>query len=90
MNATATNSAPKANWWKTDFGSTERQRLFLDGHETPFFVVTAKKSHHSIAGQRHGLFGSGMSERGNAALLSCGPQIATLKHRAEQLAMNGA
>lgn len=82
----ATNSAPKCKWWKTDFGHTVRQRLYVDGRETPYFVDSSHVTGHKTEGQPHGLFGSGMSKGGFAATLASGRSIAVLKHRAEQMA----
>lgn len=82
----STNNAPKFRWWKADFGHTVRQRLYVDGRETPYFIDSAQVAHHKTMGERHGLFGSGMSKGGCAAILGFGRSVAVLKHRAEQMA----
>jgi hypothetical protein len=72
---------------------TKRQRLYVDGVETPYFVDTAAVAAHRTYGERHGLWGAGMSEPHwrtgyrIAACFGCGDKIAPLKHRAEQMAL---
>jgi hypothetical protein len=71
----------------------KRRRLYVAPYgskifsETPYFVDTANRSYQRTYGQKHGLFGSGMHESGSAGTLGFGPHVATLKHKAEQLAM---
>jgi hypothetical protein len=92
------NNAPVVKW----FGFTLscgilRQRLFINGVETPFFVDTAPNSSHRTYGKKHGLFGAGMGEEiqrhdGSsyriAATLASSNKIAGLKHNAEQQALS--
>lgn len=80
------NKAPTLKWWHFDLGPVTRQRLYVNGTETPYFIDTAKEHAHRIYGEKHGLFGAGMDPKGIAATLDFGPRIAVLKHRAEQMA----
>jgi hypothetical protein len=86
--AKTSNNAPSLKWVKLPhFGVLRRQRLFLNGRETPYFVDTALTIAHYTQGDRHGLFGSGMSERGCAVTLGSASKVSVLKHRAEQYAL---
>jgi hypothetical protein len=89
------NNAPKTQWFKQVMAcGTERQRLYVDGRETPFFIDTAQVAAHKTYGERHGLWGAGMSEphwrtqNRIAACLGCGPKITPLKARAERMALS--
>lgn len=93
------NNAPKIKWVSEMLAcETRRQRLFVDGRETPFFIDSANGIlAHRTTGYEHGLFGAGMGPiAGNrsglriAAILGAGPRIAELKHRAEQMALASA
>lgn len=96
----AANQAPKTEWRGFAMAcGTRRQRLWLNGIETPFFIDTANGLlAHRTQGQEHGLFGAGMHEcavrdlegrqRYIAAVLGSGKKIAVLKHRAEQMALS--
>ena len=90
----ASNRAPQCNWHSTMLAcGTRRQRLYVNGLETPYFVDTAAVHAHKTMGEKHGLFGAGMSEpnafgQRHAAILGCGKSVALLKHRAEQFATN--
>lgn len=96
------NNAPTLKWHSQMLASgTRRQRLYLNGTETPFFIDSANgiRAHRSH-GEEHGLYGAGMQEcewrgpngekRYIAAALDAGTRIEPLKHRAEQMAMEGA
>lgn len=89
MASTRNNNAPKVRWWPFDLGPVKRQRLYVDGRESPYFVDTARVHGHETYGEKHGLFGAGMDPKGLAATLGFGPHIAVLKHRAEQMALAG-
>src|SRR4051794_33085608 len=93
------NQGPVCKWHGIMLAcGTRRQRLYVNGVETPFFVDSANGiAAHRTQGSEHGLFGAGMHEckirdrEGNtrycAALLASGKQVALLKHRAEQMAL---
>jgi hypothetical protein len=75
---------------------TRRQRLYVDGAETPFFIDSAATIGHRTQGCRHGLYGSSMGDEVRcrdgssyriAAVLGGWPTIGLLKHRAEQMAL---
>jgi hypothetical protein len=75
-----------------------RQRLYVDGVETPYFVDSANGVRaHRTYGDEHGLFGAGLGDLiasaripyRIAACFGSGPKIALLKHRAEQMALSG-
>lgn len=71
---------------------TRRQRLYVNGTETPYFVDTASHRAHRTYGEPHGLFGAGLGEMTSAGyrIAGCfgaGKKIAVLKHRAEQMAL---
>jgi len=85
-----TNNGPKVKWWSTDFGHTVRQRLYVNGNETPYFVDSAHTAGHKSQGDEHGLYGSGMHPKGIALLLASGRRVTPLKHRAEQMALEAA
>lgn len=87
MAATSSNNAPTVRWFKTDFGAIERHRLHVDGRETPYFVDKALMRCHYTYGEKYGLYGAGMSERGTAIILGFANKITVLKHRAEQFAL---
>lgn len=88
-----TNRPPKAIWFRLPLAcGTVRQKLFIDGKETPFFIDTASTAAHRTTGEKHGLFGSGMGPLTRAGYriagqLAAGGRIAPLKHRAEQMAL---
>lgn len=92
----STNSGPVCRWCSEDFGSGRRQRLYVDGVKTPFFVDSALGVQaHRTAGEEHCLLGSGMGPAGHnnnglrsAAILGSGRNIHGLKHRAEQMALS--
>lgn len=72
---------------------TRRQRLFLEGAETPYFIDSALgiRAHRS-SGEEHGLYGAGMGAEVRAGMriaapLGCGSNVKLLKHRAEQMAL---
>lgn len=93
------NNTPSIKWFGVMLAcGTRRQRLYVDGRETPYFVDSANGIRaHKTQGSEHGLYGAGMHEckirdrQGNpryiAALLGSGQKIAELKHRAEQYAL---
>ena len=80
------NNAPFTKWFSTELGNVKRQRLYVNGQETRYFIDTALASYTKTYGERHGLYGSGMSESGCAGVIDFGPHIAKLKQKAEQLA----
>jgi hypothetical protein len=94
-----TNNAPKLQWHSQMLASgTRRQRLYVDGAETPFFIDSANGIRaHKNQGDEHGLYGAGMHEcewRGQngekryiAAALGTSVKVEPLKHRAEQMAL---
>jgi hypothetical protein len=92
-----TNSAPKTKWiGETMACGTLRQRLFVDGAETPFFIDTAATIGHRTEGETHGLYGCGMGVEVRrkdgttyriAAILGSAARVSILKHRAEQMAL---
>lgn len=86
----ATNAAPKTKWFRFEFGPVSRIRLYVNGNKTRYFIDTAKVPYARCYGEKHGLYGAGMSPMGNAGVLGYGPRIAVLKHRAEQLALGSA
>lgn len=76
---------------------TVRQRLYVDGQETAFFVDVASQIQHRSAGQKVGLWGSGMGNEVRrrdgstyriAGLLSAFDKVTPAKHRAEQMALS--
>lgn len=82
------NRAPALKWWAFDLANgVRRQHLYLNGKATPYFIDAAKHIHHRTCGERYGLYGSGMHRSGCAAILDFGPRVATLKHKAEQMAL---
>lgn len=93
------NNAPKTKWvGHTMSCGTFRQRLYVDGFETPYFIDSARGIRaHKSQGEEHGLYGSGMYEckapgrdgekRYIAAPLGSSQKISSLKHRAEQMAL---
>lgn len=88
MAGAAKNNAPSTKWVKLPhFGAQLRQKLLLNGLETPYFVVTANTRAHYTDGDRHGLFGAGMHESGCALTLGSASKVSVLKHRAEQYAL---
>lgn len=86
------NNAPSLKWISVDhLHSVRRQRLFINGHETPYFIDDSKGVvAFRTQGDRYGLYGAGMSERGHAVVLGSANRIPVLKHRAEQFAMESA
>lgn len=90
------NNAPKAKWFGVTMAcGTLRQKLYVNGLESPFFIDTASTIGHRTQGDKHGLFGSGMGDEVRcrdgstyriAATLSSSNKVAELKHRAEQMA----
>lgn len=87
------NNAPKCKWVAHHMNDTHsRLRLYVNGAETPFWVDVAHTIGHRTHGEKYGLWGSGMGKMTSAGYriagcLGCGPKIAPLKHRAEQMAM---
>lgn len=94
------NKAPKTTWRTTILAcGTRRQRLHVNGVETPFFIDSANGiSAHKSQGDEHGLYGAGMGPVPSgqkyglriAACLGSGGKVQILKHRAEQMAMADA
>jgi hypothetical protein len=84
------NNAPVTIWRAYVIGAMKRQRLYVNGRETPYFVDTALAAYARTYGEKHALFGSGMSAAGTAACLGFGRLLAPLKHKAEQLALEAA
>lgn len=84
----SSNGAPQTVWFAQEMAGRSRRRLYVNGLETPFFIDTATRASHRTSGSKHGLYGSGMSPKGFAAVLASGPRIEPLKHRAEQMAMS--
>jgi hypothetical protein len=89
----ATNNAPSLKWLSETLAcGTRRQRLILDGAETPFFIDTANGVRaHRVDGFEHGLMGAGMGPEIRpglriAAVLRSGSNVRQLKHVAEQMA----
>ena len=93
----ASNNAPVCKWFSTTMVcGTVRQRLYVDGQETPYFVDSAATIGHRTQGDTHGLFGAGMgaevrTRNGGsyriAATLASAPKVSILKNRAEQFAL---
>lgn len=84
------NQAPAVKWFSTNFGRTVRQRLYVSGSETPYFIDTALvAAHRQARGATNTLYGSGMSATGSAGVLAQG-KVQVLKHKAEQMAMEAA
>lgn len=81
------NGVPTIKWVSQHYGAIHRQFLFLEGRKTPYFVDTALMRCHYTHGDRYGLYGAGMHERGCAAILGSSGKITVLKHRAEQYAL---
>lgn len=89
------NNGPEIKWWSDTLAcGTRRQRLFVDGRETPFFIDTAKYKAHRSYGDTHGLWGAGLGKfveaktpYRTAGFFGNGKKIQRLKHRAEQLAL---
>lgn len=90
-----TNFPPSFKWVAHIMAcGIRRQRLHMDGKETPFFIDSARgvRAHRSY-GEEHGLWGSGLGsippgcKYRIAAPFGCGRKIELLKHRAEQLAV---
>lgn len=93
--ANISNNAPSVAWRGGLLAcGTRRQRLFVNGAETPYFIDSANGVRaHKSAGSEHGLWGSGLGEEIRpglriAAMFGAGPDIRSLKHRAEQLALS--
>jgi hypothetical protein len=95
--ALQTNKTPLCKWRGEIMAcGTRRQRLVVDGNQTPFFIDSAMGVlAHRTQGDEHGLFGSGMGPSNfnrhglrSAAILGSGRNIAVLKHRAEQMAFS--
>lgn len=89
------NNAPICKWFRFEMAcGTVRQRLYLDGKETPWFVDTAAVMAHRCQGETHGLWGAGMSAPGrlsgkrHAECFGCGSKIEPLKSKAEQMAFS--
>lgn len=88
------NNAPIVKWRGLMLAcGTRRQRLFMNGQETPYFIDSANGiAANRTQGDEHGLYGAGMSEphwltKRRIAACFGGGKIADLKHRAEQYAM---
>lgn len=89
------NNAPKCVWRSHILScGSNRQFLYVNDTETPWFIITAEVRSLRTDGERHGLWGAGMSDphwRTGARIAACfgsGRKIAPLKHRAEQMALN--
>lgn len=89
------NNAPKCKWFRFEMAcGTVRQKLYVDGKETPWFVDSASVRAHYSYGDKHGLWGAGMSEphwltkTRSAACFGSGSRLEPLKARAEQMALN--
>lgn len=88
------NRAPETKWFSQVLASgVVRQRLYVDGNETPFFIDTSDQRSHRTYGDRHGLYGSGMGDMTSAGYRIAGcfgsaRNIVPLKHRAEQMALS--
>lgn len=88
------NNAPTCKWHRFELScGTVRQRLYLDGRETPWFVDTAAVLAHKCQGEKHGLWGAGLSKpnrlgKRHAECFGCGPRIEPLKAKAEQMAFS--
>jgi hypothetical protein len=91
----ASNRAPEFLWHSQALPcGTRRDRLWIDGQQTPYFIDSTEVVRHRIArgsNEPHALFGSGQGApsingtRG-AAVIATGAAIERLMHRAEQLA----
>jgi hypothetical protein len=88
------NAGPATAWYSTELAcGTKRQRLHIDGVETPYFIDSARGvCAHRSRGDEHGLWGAGMGVGARsglpmAACLGSGSDIRALKHRAEQMAL---
>lgn len=97
MTTAPTNNPPRIHWHAIEFGgdTIRRQRLYVDGRETPYFVDEALCHAHRTYGEKYGLHGAGMGKEVRrrdgttyqiAATLDFGPKIAPLKAKAERLA----
>lgn len=89
------NAAPKCKWHRVTMAcGTIRQRLYVDGKETPWFVDSAAVMAHRTQGDKHGLWGAGMSKPSRLSGKRCaecfgsGPKIEPLKAKAEQMALS--
>lgn len=87
------NRPPKAIWQAAELAcGTLRQRLFVSGTETPYFIDSARGIQaHRTQGDEHGLYGAGMGDEIHpgcriAAVLGSGRNVRLLKQRAEQMA----
>jgi len=67
------------------FSVVDRQRLYIDGKETPYFVDKASCRAHFTDGMPVGLYGSGMHPSGCAAAFGGFKRIRDAKARALQL-----
>lgn len=88
------NNAPACKWYRIELAcGTIRQRLYLDGKETPWFVDSAAVMAHRCQGDKHGLWGAGLSVpnrygRRHAECFASGSKIEPLKAKAEQMALS--
>lgn len=87
------NNAPKTEWRSHVMAcGTSRQRLYVNGSETPFFIDSNNLLGHRSFGDPHGLYGAGLGDMVSAGyrIAGCfgsGKKTAPLKHRAEQMAL---
>lgn len=96
------NNAPKTFWYRFELAcGTVRHKLYVDGHETAYFVDDAKKAGraHYQYGERIYLMGAGMGEMVNrlidggggyriAAFLGGFKRVDSAKNSAEQRAIS--
>lgn len=93
MGKQGSNNAPKVRWWPMELAcGTKRQRLYIDGVETPYFIDSARYHAHRSYGHKHGLWGSGMGKQTSAGWCCAGffggaDTLSVLKQRAEQMAL---
>lgn len=90
------NSAPSFKWFRFEMSdSVIRSKLYVNGHETRFFIDEARTIGHRCYGEKYGLHGAGMGAEIRrtdgtsyqiAATLGFGPRMAPLKADAERRA----
>jgi len=77
----------KIRWFKfLQVSAIDRQRLYIDGKETPYFVDKAHYRAHFTYGLPVGLYGAGMHPQGCAACFGGFQRIRDAKKRAVELA----
>jgi hypothetical protein len=86
----SSNNAPSVKWTTVaHVTAVHRQRLLLNGKETPYFVDDSRGvAAFRAQGDRYGLWGAGMHKSGCALLLRSAGKISVLKHAAEQFALD--